>query len=229
MFELYVRLREKRQRTATCESLCLVACSALVVGGCGHQQTYWAPTSPMFSVPHFRELGPESLKVSGMDLQLCGLQVWCWLVSTVLWLMVVEQQLDLSSVTTRLRGGSCVVLSGLVEVLPVVVCPGGGTILVVVPMWYLVNYTAKTTLLELLTLHRYGAARSWTTVVKRPPRSHLRGVGVSKAVKVLTVCRLRETTVIIKRQTSTGVQAKVETANTSHVNWFATRETDSDN
>ncbi|MQL99845.1 hypothetical protein Taro_032573 [Colocasia esculenta] len=51
---------------------------------------------------------------------------------------------------------------------------------------------------------------------------------VSKAVKVLTVCRLRETTVIIKRQTNTGVQAKVEIANTSHVNWFATPETDSD-
>ncbi|MQM13332.1 hypothetical protein Taro_046256, partial [Colocasia esculenta] len=62
-----------------------------------------------------RELGPESLKVPGMGLQLCGLQVWCWLVSTVLWLycVVVERQLDLSSVTTRLRGSSCVVLSGL--------------------------------------------------------------------------------------------------------------------
>ncbi|MQL89158.1 hypothetical protein Taro_021732 [Colocasia esculenta] len=61
----------------------------------------------------FRELGPESLKVPGMDQQLCGLQVWCWLVSTVLWLVFVERQLDLSSVTARLRGGSCVVLSGL--------------------------------------------------------------------------------------------------------------------
>ncbi|MQL81993.1 hypothetical protein Taro_014461 [Colocasia esculenta] len=39
-----------------------------------------------------------------MDLQLCGLQVWCWLVSTVLWLVLVERQLDLSSVTARLRG-----------------------------------------------------------------------------------------------------------------------------
>ncbi|MQM02288.1 hypothetical protein Taro_035052 [Colocasia esculenta] len=67
---------------------------------------YWAPASPVFPVPHFRELGPASLKVSGMDLQLCGLQVWCWLVSTVLWLycVVVERQLDLSSVTARLRG-----------------------------------------------------------------------------------------------------------------------------
>ncbi|MQM19363.1 hypothetical protein Taro_052367 [Colocasia esculenta] len=87
---------------------------------------------------HFRELGPESLKVPGMGLQLCGLQVWCWLVSTVPWLVLVERQLDLSSVTARLRGSSCVVLFGLVEVLPVVVCPGGGMILVVVPLWYLV-------------------------------------------------------------------------------------------
>ncbi|MQL92146.1 hypothetical protein Taro_024767 [Colocasia esculenta] len=87
-----------------------------------------------------RELGPESLKVSGMDLQMCGLQVWCWLVYTVLWpyCVVVEWQLDLSSVTARLRGSSCVVLSGLVEVLLVVVCLGGGTILVVDPWWYLV-------------------------------------------------------------------------------------------
>ncbi|MQL83544.1 hypothetical protein Taro_016030 [Colocasia esculenta] len=38
-----------------------------------------------------------------MGLQLCGLQVWCWLVSTVLWIMLVERQLDLSSVTARLR------------------------------------------------------------------------------------------------------------------------------
>ncbi|MQM10223.1 hypothetical protein Taro_043111 [Colocasia esculenta] len=39
-------------------------------------------------VPHLRELGPESLKVPGMDLQLCGLQ----------------------SVAMRLRGGSCAML-----------------------------------------------------------------------------------------------------------------------
>ncbi|MQL73420.1 hypothetical protein Taro_005768 [Colocasia esculenta] len=39
-------------------------------------------------------------------------KVWCWLVSTILWLMLVERQLDLSSVTARLRGSSCVVLSG---------------------------------------------------------------------------------------------------------------------
>ncbi|MQM03960.1 hypothetical protein Taro_036749 [Colocasia esculenta] len=39
----------------------------------------------MFPVPHFRELGLESLKVPGLDLQQCGLQVWCWLVSTVGW------------------------------------------------------------------------------------------------------------------------------------------------
>ncbi|MQM17067.1 hypothetical protein Taro_050033, partial [Colocasia esculenta] len=54
------------------------------------------------------ELGPESLKVLGMGLQLCGLQVWCWLVSIVLWLVLVEQQLELSSLTARLRGGTVV-------------------------------------------------------------------------------------------------------------------------
>ncbi|MQL92147.1 hypothetical protein Taro_024766 [Colocasia esculenta] len=60
----------------------------------------------MFPVSHFRELGLKSLKVPGMGLQLCGLQVWCWLVSTILWpyCVVVERQLDLSSVTARLRG-----------------------------------------------------------------------------------------------------------------------------
>ncbi|MQM02318.1 hypothetical protein Taro_035085 [Colocasia esculenta] len=31
------------------------------------------------------------------------LGVWCWLESTVLWLVLVERQLDLSSVTARLR------------------------------------------------------------------------------------------------------------------------------
>ncbi|MQL81433.1 hypothetical protein Taro_013897 [Colocasia esculenta] len=57
-------------------------------------------------MPHSRELGPESLKVPCMDLQLCGLQV-------------VACVCDL-----------------LVDVLPVVVCPGGGTVLVVVSWWY---------------------------------------------------------------------------------------------
>ncbi|MQL88394.1 hypothetical protein Taro_020953 [Colocasia esculenta] len=44
------------------------------------------PQLVLFPVPHFRELGPESLKVSGLGLQ-------------------VERQLDLSSMATRLRGG----------------------------------------------------------------------------------------------------------------------------
>ncbi|MQM15857.1 hypothetical protein Taro_048805 [Colocasia esculenta] len=39
---------------------------------------YWSPASPVFPVPHFRELGPESLRVPGMGLQLCGLQVGYW-------------------------------------------------------------------------------------------------------------------------------------------------------
>ncbi|MQL81775.1 hypothetical protein Taro_014228 [Colocasia esculenta] len=62
------------------------------------------------------ELGPESLKVLGMGLQLCGLQVWCSLVSTAGWLT----------------------LDSLVEVLPVGVCLRGGIVVVVVPWWYLV-------------------------------------------------------------------------------------------
>ncbi|MQM09118.1 hypothetical protein Taro_041984 [Colocasia esculenta] len=40
-------------------------------------------------------------------------EVWCWLISTLLWLVLMERQLDLSSVTVRLRGSSRVVLSGL--------------------------------------------------------------------------------------------------------------------
>ncbi|MQM06669.1 hypothetical protein Taro_039496 [Colocasia esculenta] len=33
----------------------------------------------------------------------CGLRLWCWLVPTVVWLVLVERQLDLSSVAARLR------------------------------------------------------------------------------------------------------------------------------
>ncbi|MQM15127.1 hypothetical protein Taro_048066 [Colocasia esculenta] len=36
---------------------------------------HWSPASPVFPVSHFRELRLESLKVLGMGLQLCGLQV----------------------------------------------------------------------------------------------------------------------------------------------------------
>ncbi|MQM21747.1 hypothetical protein Taro_054792, partial [Colocasia esculenta] len=46
---------------------------------------------------------PEALKVSGLGLQQCSLQVQCWFVSTVLDLAKVERQLDLSSVAARLR------------------------------------------------------------------------------------------------------------------------------
>ncbi|MQL98911.1 hypothetical protein Taro_031627 [Colocasia esculenta] len=42
--------------------------------------------------------------VSGMGLRQCGLQEWCWLVSTVSWLVLVERQLDLSFEVARLRG-----------------------------------------------------------------------------------------------------------------------------
>ncbi|MQL92623.1 hypothetical protein Taro_025250, partial [Colocasia esculenta] len=34
---------------------------------------YWSPASPVFPVPHFRELGPESLKAC----RLCGLRRRC--------------------------------------------------------------------------------------------------------------------------------------------------------
>ncbi|MQL77775.1 hypothetical protein Taro_010182 [Colocasia esculenta] len=57
----------------------------------------------LHEVSHFRELGPESLEMPGMDLRQCGLQEWCLLVFTVSWLVLVEQQLDLSSVAARLR------------------------------------------------------------------------------------------------------------------------------
>ncbi|MQL78432.1 hypothetical protein Taro_010871 [Colocasia esculenta] len=45
-----------------------------------------------------------TLKVLGMDLRQCGPQEWCWLASIVSWLVLVERQLDLSSVAARLRG-----------------------------------------------------------------------------------------------------------------------------
>ncbi|MQM09179.1 hypothetical protein Taro_042045 [Colocasia esculenta] len=61
------------------------------------------------------ELGPESQKVPDMGLRLCGLQEWCWLVSTVSWLVLVERQLDLSSVAARLRGTSFRTCWGCVE------------------------------------------------------------------------------------------------------------------
>ncbi|MQL74433.1 hypothetical protein Taro_006794 [Colocasia esculenta] len=63
----------------TCESLCLVTCSVLIVGGTDTIRRT-GPQLVLFSVPHFRELRPESLKVIGMGLR--GVVVW--LVSTVL-------------------------------------------------------------------------------------------------------------------------------------------------
>ncbi|MQM14473.1 hypothetical protein Taro_047405 [Colocasia esculenta] len=62
------------------------------------------PQLVLFLVPHFRELGQESLKVSGLGLQLCSLQVWCWFVSTVFDLVELKRQLDLSAVAASLRG-----------------------------------------------------------------------------------------------------------------------------
>ncbi|MQL97951.1 hypothetical protein Taro_030650 [Colocasia esculenta] len=39
-----------------------------------------------------------------MGMWQCGPQEWCWLVSTVSWLVLVERQLDLSFVAVRVRG-----------------------------------------------------------------------------------------------------------------------------
>ncbi|MQL80542.1 hypothetical protein Taro_012989, partial [Colocasia esculenta] len=144
VFELYVWLRERRQRAVTCVLLvglhCSLACTCgaavgpfirdyenerhicaealwwylMVVGICTLRGylflvvRYVPALSGVVvercSVKVVWELRPESLKVLGMGLQLCGLQVWCWLVSTILWLVLVERLLDLSSVTARLTG-----------------------------------------------------------------------------------------------------------------------------
>ncbi|MQL98123.1 hypothetical protein Taro_030819 [Colocasia esculenta] len=70
-------------------------------------------------MPHFRELGPEPLKVPGMGLRQCGPQEWYWLDSTVSWLVLVERQLDLSSVAARLRGSSVWFVRGSFPTEPV--------------------------------------------------------------------------------------------------------------
>ncbi|MQM06135.1 hypothetical protein Taro_038954, partial [Colocasia esculenta] len=72
VFELYVRLRERRQWVSdTC--LSLVTCSALVVGGTDTSSRHWSPASP-FPVPHSSEPRPGSLEVLGMGLRPCGPQ-----------------------------------------------------------------------------------------------------------------------------------------------------------
>ncbi|MQM08613.1 hypothetical protein Taro_041470 [Colocasia esculenta] len=67
------------------------------------------------------ELWPESLKVSGMGLGVCDLQVVVLVGLRCSWLVVVERQLDLSSVTARLRAGD--------EVRPCVLWRSCGVIL----------------------------------------------------------------------------------------------------
>ncbi|MQL90904.1 hypothetical protein Taro_023502 [Colocasia esculenta] len=99
LFELYVRLKERRQRAAACVCGCAVACSALVVGGTDTSRCT-GPQLVLFPVPHSRVLRPESLEVPGLGRWLCGPQV--------------------------------VVLRVLGVVLPVEVCSGVGTIVVVV-------------------------------------------------------------------------------------------------
>ncbi|MQM01321.1 hypothetical protein Taro_034076 [Colocasia esculenta] len=87
------------------------------------------PQIVLFPMPHFRELRPESLKVPGMDLQLCGLQVWCWLVSIVLWLVFVERLLDPSSVTWHQFGCGFVVVPRSGRLLPLPGTPILGSLL----------------------------------------------------------------------------------------------------
>ncbi|MQM13740.1 hypothetical protein Taro_046666, partial [Colocasia esculenta] len=69
-----------------------------------------------------------------MGLQLCGLQVGYWHHEPVVRSRVVASFFP----TRALPLVVACVCDRLVEVLPVVVCPGGGAILVVVPLWYLV-------------------------------------------------------------------------------------------
>ncbi|MQM06999.1 hypothetical protein Taro_039837, partial [Colocasia esculenta] len=130
-FELYVWLRERRQRAATCVELVLrlVACSALVVGGTDTSRRT-EPQLVLLPVPHFRELGPESLKVPGMGLQ-SGLRVRgyetesevCPSVSTVVvvcgyalfwYLVVVGVEVELCSVKCE--------MVWLAEANPVALC-----------------------------------------------------------------------------------------------------------
>ncbi|MQL87552.1 hypothetical protein Taro_020096, partial [Colocasia esculenta] len=103
-----VRLRERLQGQRLVRVCCLVACSALVVGGTDISRRT-RPQLVLFPVPHFRELGPESLKVLGMGLR----DVWWFGWSPQFLFGLVERQLDLSSVAARLRGRP-VCLSGLV-------------------------------------------------------------------------------------------------------------------
>ncbi|MQL91280.1 hypothetical protein Taro_023896 [Colocasia esculenta] len=86
---------------------------------------YWAPASPVL-VPHFRELGPESLKVPGMGLQsVAGLRVRGYETERLFSCCVVRSRFD-----------------------PFEVCPGVGIVVTAVvacelvylrfPSWYLV-------------------------------------------------------------------------------------------
>ncbi|MQL74900.1 hypothetical protein Taro_007262, partial [Colocasia esculenta] len=80
VFELYVRLRERRQ---------------------------WDSDFPEFVLVSL------TLEVPGIGLQLCVCRCGVGWSPQLFDFFLVERQLDLSSVTARLRGCSCVVLSGL--------------------------------------------------------------------------------------------------------------------
>ncbi|MQL69207.1 hypothetical protein Taro_001490 [Colocasia esculenta] len=93
-----VRLRERRQWDSD---------FTLIVGGTDASRRT-GPQLVLFPVPHFRELRPESLKVTGMGLRgvtcRCGGLVWWFGWSPQFLFGLVERQLDLSFVAARLRG-----------------------------------------------------------------------------------------------------------------------------
>ncbi|MQL85515.1 hypothetical protein Taro_018035 [Colocasia esculenta] len=88
-FELYVRLRERWQWGSDFPEFVLLSLVARLV------------------------LRRETLEVPGMNLQLCVCRCGIGWSPQLFDFFLVERQLDLSSVTARLRGCSCVVLSGL--------------------------------------------------------------------------------------------------------------------
>ncbi|MQM19714.1 hypothetical protein Taro_052725 [Colocasia esculenta] len=89
-----------------------VACSALVVGG----RTPVVDTGPQLVLFQCLTLGFSAGVPKGVRLGPVGCvtyRLWRLVSLHCSWLVVVERQLDLSSVTARLRGSSCALLSGL--------------------------------------------------------------------------------------------------------------------
>ncbi|MQM08091.1 hypothetical protein Taro_040943 [Colocasia esculenta] len=65
VFELYIRLRERRQWDSDCCTCLLVTCSALIVGGTDTSSRHWSPASPFQCL---------TLEGPGQGLQRC--QAW---------------------------------------------------------------------------------------------------------------------------------------------------------